>query len=413
MLTAIAIQNAKPAARAFKLFDGGGLYLLISPNGRRGWRLKYRFEGREKLISLGTFPEVSLQQARERRDAARRQRADGVDPSAQRKVVKAKLRDTFELITCESLKRSQKALTVVTYRKRLQRFQKFVFPYIGRRPIRSITAPDFLAVLRRIETRGLNETAHRVRSEGGQVFRYAIACGLCERDVTADLRGALAPVVVTNHAALTDPAQIGALMIAIDAYRGQRTTEAALKLAPLVFLRPGELRKASWSEFQLEGDEPMWRLPAERMKKREPHVVPLARQAVEILKALHPLTGPDGLVFPSIRSPIRPISENTVTLALRTLGYSGDQMTAHGFRAMASTCLNEQGFAPDLIELQLSHAERNEVRAAYNRAQRLTERRVMMQQWANYLDQLRAAARATAKVGRADIEQVTGAASSL
>ncbi len=264
----------------------------------------------------------------------------------------------------------------------------FLLRDLGTKPIATITAAQLLAVLRKIEAAGNHETAHRAKQRFGEVARYAIATGRAERDVSADLRGALAPVVTTSHASITDPARVGELLRAIDGYVGQPATAAALKLAPLVFVRPGELRAADWSEFDLDSAE--WRIPAARMKVKEQHLVPLADQAVAIIAELHAITGPKGLLFPSLRSPLRPISNNTLNAALRRLGYSGEEMVAHGFRSMASTLLNEQGFPPDIIELQLAHVERNKVRAAYNRAQRLAERRKMMQAWADYLDGLRA-----------------------
>jgi len=388
MLTETQIRAAKPGEKPYKLFDERGLFLLVSPDGGRWWRFKYRLEGREKGLSLGIYPDVPLKRARERRDEARRLVADGIDPSSRRKAQKAALADTFEAVAREWLDMKRKALAEVTSDKRLQRFEAFLFPRLGRRPISTITAPELLDALRRVERHGKNVTAHRLRSESGQIFRYAIATGRAERDIAADLRGALTPVVVKNHAAITDPAGIGQLLRAIDSYQGQQTTEAALKLAPLVFVRPGELRKAQWEEINLDGTE--WRIPAARMKMRETHIVPLSRQAVAILRDLHSVTGPDGYVFPGLRDSNRPMSENALTAALRRMGYTGDEMTWHGFRSLASTALNEQGFPPDVIELQLAHKERNEVRAAYNKAQRLEERRKMMQSWADYLDTLKA-----------------------
>jgi len=267
-----------------------------------------------------------------------------------------------------------------------------VFPYIGSRPIAKLGPLDVLKVLRRIEERGIHETAHRTRQRCAQVFRYAVQTGRAERDVTADLRGALAPVVSEHHATITEPARIGELLRAIDGYNGQAVTAYALKLSPLVFVRPGELRHAEWTEFDLDGHEPLWRIPGEKMKMGEQHIVPLAKQALLLLRELKGLTGRGRYVFPSLRSGSRPMSDNTVNAALRRLGYTSDEMTGHGFRSLASTCLNEQGYHPDLIELQLAHAERNQVRAAYNKAQRLPERRKMMEAWADYLDGLRAGA---------------------
>lgn len=389
-LTETAIRAAiKTAEKPQKLFDGQGLYLLVAPPNSPGWRLKFYFPARkERLMSLGTYPQVSLKSAREKRDEERRQIADGIDPAVTRKAKRLAQAETFEGIAAEWLELQRKSFSAKTMEKAEWTFRDLLNPYIGSRPIKDITSPEILAVVRRLESRGRHETAHRTTQRAGQVFRYAIATGRAERDPTQDLRGALAPVVVTNHPAITDPKKVGELLRAIDSYDGQPTTEAALRLAPLLFVRPGELRAAEWSEFDLDGAE--WRIPAPRMKMKEMHIVPLARQAIEIFRALEPVTGPDGLVFPSLTNRNRPLSENSITAALRRMGYSGEQMTWHGFRTVASTLLNEQGWNPDLIELQLAHAERNAVRDAYNRAQRLPERRKMMQAYADYLDGLKA-----------------------
>lgn len=341
-------------------------------------------------MSVGIYPDVSLKSARDRREDARRMVAAGLDPSAKRKAERAARADTFEAITWEWLDLKAKSLSQRTHDKRLHRFESFVFPYLGKRPISTISAPDLLPVLKRVEGRGKNETAHRIRSESSAVFRYAIVTGRAERDPAADLRGALAPVVVRNHPAITEPAKIGKLLRAIHGYSGQPATEYALKLLPLTFVRPGELRGAEWSEFDLDGA--VWGIPAARMKMREQHVVPLSKQSVALLRELKTLTGSGRYLFPSLRTAERPISNNTLNAALRRMGYTGDEMVSHGFRSMASTCLNERGWNPDLIELQLAHAERDEVRGAYNRAQRLDDRRRMMQAWADYLDGLRAGA---------------------
>lgn len=390
MLTDIAVRRAKATEKPLKLFDGGGLFLLVKPNGSRLWRMKYRVARREKLLAFGAYPEVPLKDAREQRDEARRLIAKGVDPGEKRQAERVAQEASFEAVAREWLQLKATALDPRTHQKKCDRFEAFVFPYLCRRPIVEIKAPDLLAALRRIEARGKNETAHRVRSECGAVFRYAIATGRAERDPSADLRGALAPVVTRNHPAITEPAKIGELLRAIHGYRGRgehQSTEFALKLLPLTFVRPGELRAAEWSEFDLDGAE--WRIPASRMKMDEQHIVPLSRQALALLRELQPLTGDGRFLFPSIRTEDRPISNNTLNAALRRIGFTGDEMVAHGFRSMASTCLNEQGWHPDLIELQLAHAERNDVRGAYNRAQRLAERREMMQGWGDYLDRLR------------------------
>lgn len=393
MLTEAAVKAAKPREKPYKLFDERGLYLLVTPEKSRLWRLKYKFERREKLLALGAYPDVSLKAARKRRDEARGVLADGADPSAQRRAAKMAEGDTFKAIAQEWLGK-QKKLKDITIKRDQDRLDNFVYPFIGARPIGNITAPDLLAVLRRIESRGIHETAHRTRALCGRIFRYAVATGRAERDVSADLRGALTVAVTENHAAIVDPQRVGELMRAIDGYSGQPETAAALRLAPLVFLRPGELRAAQWSEIDLDVAE--WRIPGERMKMGVPHIVPLATQAVTILQELQPLTGAGKFVFPGLRSPSRPISENTINGALRRLGYSKEEQTGHGFRTIASTLLNEQGWHSDLIELQLAHAERNQVRAAYNKAQRLPERRKMMQAWADYLDGLKAGGKVVA-----------------
>jgi len=395
-LTDTAIRNARVSERPRKLFDGDGLYLLVSPTGYRSWRFKYYFDGREKLLSFGKYPEITLKVARERRLEARRALEMGSDPSALRKAERAARADTFEALAREWLETQKSALSAKTFQNKQERFEAFVFPYIGKTSITEVKAIDVLDVLKRIEARGKHETAHRVRSECGNVFRYAVVTDRAERDPTVDLRGAIAAVSRRNHPAIVDPVRIGELLRAIDGYRGDVSTEFALRLLPLTFVRPGELRLAEWSEFNLKAAE--WRIPAARMKMRELHVVPLSTQALALLKDLHVLTGSGHLVFPSLRSKERVISDNTINAALRRLGFSGEEMVAHGFRSMASTCLNEQGWHPDLIELQLAHAERNESRGAYNRAQRLPERRRMMQVWADYLEGLRTGAVDPAKV---------------
>jgi len=377
-LTEMAIRQAKPAPRAVKLFDGRGLFLLLQPTGSRYWRFKYRINGKEKLLALGVYPDVPLKLARERREEARRLVASGIDPSAKRQAEKSAKSDTFEAIAREWLALQEHQLSAATFSKARWTFETLIFPRLGDKHIATIKAPDLLATLRKIEERGTYETTHRAKQRCGQIFRYAIATGRAEHDVTADLRGALAPVVTKSRAALTDPSRVGELLRAIDGYRGAPTTAYALKLASRTFVRPGELRYAEWSEIDLDKAE--WRIPAARLKMAE----------------LHAITGRETFLFPSLQTKLRPISENTVNVALRRLGYTRDEMTGHGFRAMASTLLNEKGWHPDVIELQLAHAERNKVRAAYNRAQRLVERRTMMQAWADYLDELTASGGAVA-----------------
>lgn len=397
-LTDTAIRKAKPAAKPQRLFDGAGLYLEVSPAGGKLWRLKYRHGGKEKRLALGAYPATGLKDARDRRDSARKLLAAGIDPSEQRKAAKAageeRAANSFAVIAAEWLNLQKPRMAAATLEKAEWTFDELVNPWIGSRPITAIDAPELLKLLRRIEERGAHETAHRTKQRCGQVFRYAIATGRAKHDVTADLRGALAPVVSTARAAITEPAKVGKLLRAIDVYEGSLVTKCALRLAPLVFVRPGELRKAEWAEMDL--DNAQWRIPAARMKMREEHIVPLSTQAAAILRELQPLTGRGRYVFPSHRSTMRTMSENTVNAALRYMGFDKDTMTGHGFRAMASTRLNELGWAPDVIERQLAHAERNKVRAAYNRAQYLDERTRMMQAWADYLDGLRAGGKVVA-----------------
>lgn len=387
-LTDSGIRAAKCGPSPYRLADGDGLYLLVSEAGTKLWRLRYRHQGRESMVGLGEYPTVSLAAARAKRDEVRRQLSDGIDPAAAKRAQRDAHADTFKAIAEEWL--AKQPFSPKTLEKARWTLNDLLYPWIGNKPVASLTAPEVLQVIRRIEARGRHETAHRTKQRIGQVLRYAIATGRAERDVTADLRGALTPLTVTNRPAITDPAKVGELLRAIDGYTGQPTTEAAMKLAPLVFVRPGELRAAEWSEFDLDSNEPTWRIPARRMKMGDNHVVPLSVQAVAILKALIPFTGNGRLVFPSLTDRERPLSENSITAGLRRMGYDGRTMTWHGFRSTASTLLNERGYHPDLIELQLAHMERNRVRAAYNRAQRLPERRLMMQWWADYLDALKA-----------------------
>ena len=389
MLTDTAIRKAKPQAKPYKMGDSRGLFLLIHPNGSRYWRLKYRAAGKEKMLAFGVYPEVTLTEARQRCDDARRMMRDGVDPSAERRAVKLANAEaganTFGAIAAEWLAKQQASMAPVTYQK--AQWLLGLAGALDSRPMREITAPGVLAILRKLEAAGTIETAHRVKQRIGQVMRYAIATGKGERDVTADLRGALTPVNTTHRAAITDPAKVGDKLRTLDTYTGQPATCAALKLAPLLFVRPGNLRAMEWAELDLDGAE--WRIPAGKMKMKDAHVVPLPSQAVAILRDVERLTGGGRYCFASLRTSKRPMSENTVNAALRRLGFDKETMTGHGFRAMASSLLNEQGWAPDVIERQLAHAERNKVRAAYNRAQYMAERRKMMQAWADYLDALR------------------------
>jgi integrase len=393
MLTEPKIKAARPKEKPYKLFDERGLYLLVPPSGARLWRLKYRLNGKEKLLAIGAYPDVPLKRAREKRDEARRLIADGIDPSAQKKAERQASADTFSALASEYLQVKRSSLNPKTLSKAQWLLDDWLNPSIGSIHVKKLRAAEVLAVCRRLEAKGKHESAHRARALASRVMRYGVATGRCEHDPCAYLRGALKPVKVTNRAAITEPGKFGEMLRAIDGYQGQPSCMYALRLAPLVFVRPGELRAAEWSEFDLDSKEPVWRIPAGRMKMGEQHLVPLSRQAVAILNELQPFTGDGPLLFPSLRSSKRPISDNTLNAALRRLGYSGEEHVAHGFRSTASTLLNEQGWHPDLIELQLAHAPRNKVRAAYNRAERLAERRKMMQAWADYLDGLKAGAK--------------------
>ena len=404
-LTDITVKNAKPADKALRLKDERGLYLEVSPKGGKWWRLRYWMDGKENRLSLGVYPDVSLKDARARRDEARRLIANGVDPSEARKAEKTvalESAETFEGIAREWHAKFKSAWTEGTAKSNITRLEKDIFPHLGSAPIKEVAAPDLLAALRRIEARGAEETARRVRVLCGQVFRYAVATGRAHRDPSGDLRGALTPARPKNFAAITDPREVAGLLRAIDSYSGSLVVLCALRLAPLVFVRPGELRHAEWAEIDLDAAE--WRIPAHKMKMRDAHFVPLSRQAVVILRAVHPLTGGGRYVFPSERTTSRPMSENTVLAALRRMGYGTDEMTGHGFRSMASTLLHEMGWASDVIERQLAHAERNKVKGAYNRAGHLPERKKMMQAWADHLDALKAGAKVTPIRG----EQVVG-----
>ena len=392
MLTDTAIRKAKPGAKPVKLADGGGLYLLLRPDGARWWRWDYRrpVTGKRNTLSLGTYPETGLAEARARHAEARKALAAGIDPGEQRKAEKAagleRAGNSFEVVAREWL---AKQTWVAGYRDKVDAWMvNDVFPYIGGKPVAEVTAPDFLRVARRIEERGAIESAHRILQNCGQVMRYAIATGRADRNPVADLKGALTTAEGRHHAAITDPLALGGLLRAIEGYSGDPVTRAALKLSGLLFVRPGELRHAEWPEIDLDKAE--WNIPADKMKMRQPHLVPLCDQAVAILRELHPLTGRGQYVFPGARSPRRPMSNNAINAALRRMGYDTDTMTAHGFRATARTLLDEVlGYRPDYIEHQLAHAVRDPNGRAYNRTAHLAERRKMMQGWADYLHNLR------------------------
>ncbi len=391
-LTDTACKNAKPKddGTPAKFTDEKGMHLLVNKTGKY-WRLDYRFLGKRKTLALGVYPDTSLKQAREKRDEARRLIAEDIDPGEHRKVTKATSKlnaaNSFEAVSQEWFAKYKPTWSEGHATRIIRRLERDIFPWLGSRPIADITAPELLATLQRIEKRDAIETAHRAMQNCGQVFRYAVATGRAERNPAADLVGAIAPAIKTSFPTITDPSKIAELLRAIDGYRGTFATQCALKLAPLVFVRPGELRQAEWKEIDL--DNAMWVIPAERMKMREKHFVPLSHQAVTILAELQALTGRNKYVFPGARTNGRPMSDNTVNAALRRLGYSKEDMTGHGFRHMASTLLNEQGWNRDAIERQMAHAERNSIRATYNYAEYLPERTKMMQAWADYLDSLK------------------------
>ena len=393
-LSEVKVRNAKSQVSEYKLFDGGGLFLLVTPSGGKLWRFKYLFDKKEKKLTLGNYPEISLADAREGRDKARKQVTNHVDPGAAKKA--QKLAETAETETFELIAREWHGKFVNTWSKGhattiMGRMEHDLFPWIGNRPIAEIKAPELLAVLRRVEGRGALESTHRIKTIAGQVLRYAVATGRAERDPTGDLRGAIPQPKVKHHAAITDPKEVAPLLRAIDNYQGHFVVKSALRLAPLFFVRPGELRHAEWVEIDL--DEAAWNISAIKMKIKQAHIVPLCSQAIEILTKLKELTGDGRWVFPCVRTAAKPISENTINGALRYMGYDKDTMTGHGFRAMARTILDEVlEVRTDFIEHQLAHAVRDPNGRAYNRTAHLAERRKMMQQWADYLDGLKAGA---------------------
>lgn len=389
-LSDAAIRKVKPSEKPLRLFDGGGLYLEVAPSGGKLWRWKYRYAGKEKRLALGIYPEVGLAEARTKHVEARKVLSAGIDPGEQRKLEKlARLErseSSFGAIALEMLAMHAKKNAKSTAVRNGRIVEKDLNPYIGDRPIAEISAPELLAVLRKMEKRGAVETAHRARGIAGMVFRYAIATGRAERNPASDLIGALESPQTEHFASLTEPAQVAPLLRALWGYDGGAVVRAALKLAPLLFARPGELRAARWEDIDLDAKE--WRYIA--TKTGTAHVVPLANQVVEVLRELEPLTGRGEYVFPSLRGKGRPMSENTVNAAMRRMGFDSKTMTGHGFRAMARTILDEVlGFRPDYIEHQLAHAVRDPNGRAYNRTAHLAERRKMMQAWADYLGELR------------------------
>ncbi len=396
MLTDMKVRSAKGKDKPYKITDGQGLYLFVTPQGGKLWRFKYYFNKKEKVRAFGAYPEISLADAREKRDAARKMVANDIDPAevhkAQKQALIAATENGFETVAREWHEKFKQRWTKVHADTTIRRLERDIFPWLGARPIDEIKAPELLAALRRVESRGAQETAHRLRTICGQVFRYAVATGRAERDPAADLKGALPPAPKTHLAAVTAPKEVAELLRAIDVYQGSFVTKCALQLAPLVFVRPGELRQAQWVEINFETAE--WNIPAERMKMKQAHLVPLSQQAVKILWELKPLTGRSPYVFPSVRSSQRPMSDNAILAALRRMGYTKEEMTGHGFRAMARTILDEVlHVRPDYIEHQLAHAVRDPNGRAYNRTAHLEERKKMMQLWSDYLDGLKAGAK--------------------
>jgi len=410
-LTDTAIRRAIPGDKPRKLTDGLGMYLEVAPSGGKWWRLKYRVAGVEKRLSLGTYPETSLKSAREKRDEARALIAQGIDPSDLRKASKAQAQadaaqaqraaeglpqqDSFEQIAREWYETRKDDWSPSYGEKIMRRLEADVFPWLGDKPINTLTPPMVLAVLRRVEKRGVVETAHRALENCSQVFRYAVATGRVESDPARDLKDALRRPMVKHFAAITSPERLGTLLRAIHSYNGTPVVNAALRLLPLLLLRPGELRQGEWAEIDLAGST--WAVPAARMKRQKvgklygkPHLVPLARQAVAILEELQPITGRGAMVFRGERSHERPMSDAAINAALRALGFSADEVTGHGFRATARTMLVERlGVAESVVEAQLAHAVRDNLGRAYNRTEFVAERVDMMQRWADYLDELR------------------------
>lgn len=395
-LSELQVKKAKPREKDYKLADGGGLYLLVTPSGGKLWRCDYRYNKKRRTLAFGAYPSISLADARQRRDGAKKLVANDVDPGEVKKALKAatiaETENSFEVVAREWHTKFSATWSPSHSETTLRRLQSDVFPVIGSSPIAEIKPPQVLAMLRRIESRGALETAHRIRTICGQVFRYAVATGRAERDCTADLKGALPPYKKGHLAAITDPKEVAPLLRDIDGYQGSFVVKCAMQLAPLVFVRPGELRQAEWAEVDLDAAE--WNIPAERMKMKVAHLVPLSTQAVAILRELEAVTGRSRYVFPCHRSFARPMSNNAINAALRRLGFDKDTMTGHGFRAMARTILDEVlQIRPDYIEHQLAHAVRDPNGRSYNRTAHLAERKKMMQLWADYLDGLKAGAK--------------------
>jgi integrase len=395
-LTDTFVKRKQGNGKVQKHSDGGGLFLYITPEGKKSWRLAYRFLGKQKLLVIGPYPSISLKDARERRAEAKRLLVDNIDPSAAKQSAKAAAAEaansSFELICYEWMEKYSNDWASATASNVRWTVGKYILPSLGKRPIKSITAPELLGVLRKIESRGAIESAHRLRSLCGRVFRYAIATGRAERDVAADLLGALTPAKSNNFATITDPKALGKLLNDLDSHnRSGMLAHSAIKLIPYFFVRVNELLGAEWTEFNFDAAE--WRIPASRMKMRRMHIIPIARQPMVILRELYEFSGNGQYVFPSLRKTCTTLHSRTLLTILRRIGYSKEEICTHGFRATATTLLNELGYNRDWIERQLAHAERNRIRAAYNYAEYLPERRKMMQDWADYLTGLKTKAR--------------------
>ena len=390
-LNAMIVQSAKPKDKSYKLSDGRGLYLEISPSGGKWWRYKYRFEGKEKRISLGTYPDISLAKARDNHITARKLLAEGIDPSEDRKSKKAikkiNAENSFEQVARAWWESHMQNKATSHKNKVIRRFELYLFPWIGNKPISGITSPQVLEVIRRIEKLNITETAHRTLQTTGQVFRYAVQNGYALRDVTVDLKGAIPPTKTKHMAAFTEPKQVAELLRAIDEFKGTLTVQCALKLSPLVFTRPSELRQAKWKDIDL--DAGLWCYLVSKTKTD--HLVPLSTQAVEILRTIQPLSGHGEYVFQGGHSPRRPMSEAAINAALKRMGYdTQSEITGHGFRAMARTILHERlNIDPHIIEHQLAHKVPDTLGAAYNRTKFIEQRKIMMQSWADYLDALK------------------------
>lgn len=390
-MTDVKIRGLKPAEKTYKVADAGGLYLEVTPGGSRLWRFKYRFGGKAKKLSMGKYPDVSLKAAREKHLEAKQMLADGKDPSAAKREAKLRQSKTF-MVVATGWWRAQKPKWTEPYANTLwRRLENDILPWLKDRPIDEITTAELLTVLRRVESRGAIDTAHRLCQYLNNIGIYSVACGYIENNPANNLVKALTQTLKKPMAAITEPKKIHELLRAIDDFEGTFIVKQALRLAPYVFVRPGELRRAEWEEIDF--DAAAWIIPAEKMKMRRDHVIPLSRQALEILREIEPVTGHGKYVFPSVRTNARPMSENTINVALRRLGYSKDEMTGHGFRTMASTQLHETGWKSEIIEFQLAHADKNKVRGIYNRAEYIEERQRMMQGWADYLDGLRVGAK--------------------